>query len=943
MRSLAWKEYREQRAVWLAVAVLALLMLAGMVLFVGPAGVGPSGGWKAGLVISLGVTLAGLYGVICAAMLLAGEGEAGTMTFLDVLAGRRTDLWRAKLWTGLGLTTAQALIIWAVLAAAGLQLGELRWPAWLRTLSLVPMVVLTAIEAFAWGLLASARCRTVLGAIGLSALTVCLVWLIGLVATYLAGLGTAGGLAFQVLRVGGALWLSRWLFSREDMQRASSGIALAAMLPLLWLVLRQGKRLIIGLALGLVLGLFLPIGGGIGWPIVTLAVGLVCGMATFAGEQSAGWRRFLADQRLAPGRVWDVKVGAWLAAAGGVLLLMRLGATVGSAAGDTLGLNRGPWQKLGFVTHRWESSPLHFLGTGSALVGWALYGFASGLLATMIARKLSVALVAATLVALVLVGLWLPSLVAGGLRGWQWLAIPVLFIITSRALVWPWAADQIHTGRAAGALLACGLATAVWMAGNLTYRAFQYPDVGPAYDVGVIRAGMLFGTQNQGGRLVEAAARDLEAWRQKVRQEQGPLTDVPFPLLGAGLEMIHDAGGQRLAWWPNVRWYEPRDQLRFALAKGWPTKPGPLGAWLDEISKGAWHQEVRQAADLPLGVVEELQDLSVIYNPERTQKYRDLGLVLAARALERQAQGQASAALEEFRLALAVSRQLRSHALSAAAVIGGSVENAALAALVRWIESPNPSAPLLRQALEMLRLHEAAIPPLRQSQEADYLADQQIFARPVLPDLPWRPDWAFDTAFQMRAATLEVPWERERYRRQLNLYYALRQGPDLFRPEANDARRRLRDDSALLRGLFSPRSSFGALYDQRSTAPRVQVALAVLLFEAEHGGHPPRTPHDLIPHSVPADWMDSEAGPSAPAHLRVPGGQVIVYHVSKEGEPLHWQPLILPEGYGLYVGEERGLNEVPAGRGVLEWRWTDLPLYQAGEYVVPPWPAPKRR
>ena len=53
----------------------------------------------------------GRYGLICGAMLLAGEREMGTLPFLDALPGLRRQLWRAKCLAGVLLVIAQVAVL----------------------------------------------------------------------------------------------------------------------------------------------------------------------------------------------------------------------------------------------------------------------------------------------------------------------------------------------------------------------------------------------------------------------------------------------------------------------------------------------------------------------------------------------------------------------------------------------------------------------------------------------------------------------------------------------------------------------------------------------------------------------------------------------------------------------------------------------------------------
>src|SRR5262245_19169337 len=132
-------------------------------------------GWT---VLAMAVT----YGLVCGAMMLAGEREAGTLVFLDVFSGRRGLLWLGKLLIGVVLALSEALAValvlhllqqappnWLQILVGGEVLQGTAVPAsrlgpaahlWFQALPLVTL------EAYVWGLLGSALSRRVLVAAG---------------------------------------------------------------------------------------------------------------------------------------------------------------------------------------------------------------------------------------------------------------------------------------------------------------------------------------------------------------------------------------------------------------------------------------------------------------------------------------------------------------------------------------------------------------------------------------------------------------------------------------------------------------------------------------------------------------------------------------------------------------------------------------------------------
>src|SRR5439155_25830736 len=113
-----------------------------------------------GVLILIPIGLAMTYGLVCGAMLLAGEDEGGTQVFLDTLPALRRQVWASKLLPGVLLTLCQGLALAAVAAALDLQLGEPSSPeAALTRFDWFWLLPALCVEGLAWGLLGSAVSR----------------------------------------------------------------------------------------------------------------------------------------------------------------------------------------------------------------------------------------------------------------------------------------------------------------------------------------------------------------------------------------------------------------------------------------------------------------------------------------------------------------------------------------------------------------------------------------------------------------------------------------------------------------------------------------------------------------------------------------------------------------------------------------------------------------
>src|SRR5438105_14262082 len=95
--TLAWKDYREHQMVWAPMAGLAIFLIVTLTGVFAPNGVAGAPTEKLQTIALAALILAGTYGLICGAMMIAGEREARTQTFLDTLPAGRIRIWITKL------------------------------------------------------------------------------------------------------------------------------------------------------------------------------------------------------------------------------------------------------------------------------------------------------------------------------------------------------------------------------------------------------------------------------------------------------------------------------------------------------------------------------------------------------------------------------------------------------------------------------------------------------------------------------------------------------------------------------------------------------------------------------------------------------------------------------------------------------------------------------
>jgi hypothetical protein len=790
IKELAWKEYREQRAIWIAMA-----LLAAFVIFYVPALGSFTDLTSRAFNAVMTVILVAAYGLICGSIMFAGEEEFQTLTFLDRLAGWRTPLWGAKFLTGCGLTTGLALLLAVLTISADLDpwgrldFWERPTGAWWLLWTIV--LVVFALDALAVGLLFSTISRNALAAAGLSVIVYLFTWLL---TGYAVNLFLRGVLDLEVstLRVSiqyhlgfalclhalialCALWVSWWFFCRDDVRRGLAGVVSPSFpvsfpafhLPreqpfpgspfdpgpwrsISWLILRQAWPAAIVLsAAGFIALLSFSVPSAdlwlLAWPAFTLIVGVVCGLGSFLGEQARGAERFLGDQRLPVGRIWTIKTGAWL------LLALTACAIVFMSIDPP-----GTWIEKLHSTPRAQGSRAIWAGaeptSGLFVVLWLVYGFSIGQFCARVARKPIIAAFMSLLLCPVAV-IWWPSLVRGGLSAWQVFAAPLVLLAATRLALWEWVAGGSRSGWSP-MLIGCAVLSALCLAGGLEYRAWQVPDVGEPFDVREYLARLPTPEQNSAGNRTRAALENLQVgWSEA--QHLVPIknaADVP-PRQGAKV-------------------------LDEVLAKGWRAGIDGLDLQLKCVFSHDWakrerdfpHPDVfdydrakpeRDLPDLPLGM---LADPRFALDSSVARRVADVSLgvrLLCARALQLQASGDSGEALEHLAIALAILRNAQNHAVDSEELAALSSQKDVFDTFVKCLLVPSLDRESLRRGLKILSRHGSELPSFTDHLEAEYVV---ITNKLNLAHL-----WL---AQELPAGGLEPPWEHERQARLLNVTFA---------------------------------------------------------------------------------------------------------------------------------------------------------------------------
>jgi hypothetical protein len=762
--TLAWKEYREHRGIWLVMAAVSCLLLLAVAQLLLPGVLAGSTRHEVLLVVA-GVCLTWAYGMLCGAMLLASEAEEETLSFLDMLPCCRRALWQTKSAVGTAFVAANVLAVGGALVALGVAPGI--W-AVIRTLVIL---LLAGWIGLGWGLLFSARGSSVLQAIGLAVgsqvLSGCLLLMAMTLFDLIIGLdfdadSPAIVLAFlftTLLATVLTFVSSRRTFSRIDRLRVRPTGALSRRLSrmaglgqLCWLSWRQARGFTLALALASVgLGWLVFLLGPSLWPLLTLVVGVLCGATTFADEQCSGAYRFLGEQRIPPARTWLIKTLVRFAA--GLLALfclllpgtLRCLAAKAHLSSDHLGRGDVLATLFGDDLIATLATPMPFL------LLWFLHGFTIGQLCGLLIRKPLVAVIVALGISVVCASIWLPSVASGGLLLVQVLGIPLAALVAGRLVFPAWTAARLTFRRTASVLSGCAVVGLGWVAAGVAYRVAEVPPPPLDVDIPALTARIAEAAKGDVGLRIRLA---LTALGGRLQQ----LPAMPPPRPRQQVDPSNPADASFL------------DQLRVVVWHGWPQDRPQLRDWLDQVFDASWGSDLEQAVAMPLGVVEDARNLTVRGPMPVVGIAREASLLLLGRGLARQAKGDDAAFLKDLRTTLALARQVRHHAISLHITLARSIERTALNAVDRWLERLQGHPHLLRRLLAELRRHEATMP----EDDGNGLAVEYLMFRNTLdhpeelsPAFEFRPENANRHLLPAILLAWRVPWERERHLRLL--------------------------------------------------------------------------------------------------------------------------------------------------------------------------------
>jgi hypothetical protein len=858
MQAILWKEYREQRVIWIALAALAVLILLPALQFLVPEGFQRQ--QTAEMLVVVPMALAWVQGMVSGGLLLAGEVEIGTLAFLDGLPGPRRRLWWAKVLSGLGWVLAQPL--WLVAVSSYVHMFE-RPEAYGGELALLTGM---AVVGYGWGLFASAFTGSVLGVIGLAVGMQWFAYPLGVVASGILLLPACvvfeDGDYLKFAPVLAPLFLlvvpyvaSYLCFTRPDRQRdpesvvESQGRPTIRWLPMLWMTWYQLGWLALGVpALALLAGFLMPAHFLVTWPVTTLILGVLCGATAFLDEQQTGSFRFLGEQRFPLGKLWLVKVGFRFALAILAAVLVLAAFSVATF------LHLFPWNERPaygpLLFHL--TPPVVFLGL------WLVTGFAVGQVCGLLFRNALVAIVVGFAVSALLTGIWLPSLLGGGAAFLPLLLVPLVLLAAGRVLVVPWAGGRLVSWRVALGLVGVAILCLLIVAGGLWYRVVEVPDVPEPEPLAAYLAGLPTPEQNEAGELTRSACARLG---ELMNQE--------------GLNRNHIAN--RLGERGRPNWKEDID----------------LGKLLDQLCKDKWMDPLAAAAELPVGVTVDPRRLTLNSTDSTGQLAVIAGTLLADRGLQLQERGDPAAFVRYLKIGLALCRNLEHRAPRPQALLSRQMRHQWMTAVEYWLEKLDGEPKLLRQALNLVR--ESANDGATELEQkwAEYiilLNTSEVPGQiPVLGKLA-NEDPVLPGLIELAWAT---PWERERL---LRLIRVVCWG-EPYQVQQVEMRYLLVPYHFAVPNSRQERAQM--LTDARLRATLLMLALR--LYQAEEG-KPAARLAALVPHylpEIPADPFDG-----APFRYRL-----------SQGEEIEWPEEPAPPNNGAAgpAGGAPGMPGMPPG------------------------------
>ncbi len=736
---LVWKEYRLQRALWISMAVLTVLVQLLVLVFVQP------GVDRITYIFAIGLGFPAFYALGCGATLFATEHETGTYGFQRALPVSALRLFGGKVALACISTIALIGLLWLLSAI----LAGWQFPREGDNLVIWGLWGLAAVELLVWGIFFSLLCtRPLLAAIlAVTAASLSVHVVAGGPGPHLGGQPYLEAVPFRVGIAGlvalADVWLGcRWFrerivaadrvgkFRRGEPTGNETAAVRPGVLPartailgrLVWQQWRQSASIMASLG-----ALLVPLILAGVWVWMTpahirqerlsvamiLAAVMACllGASVFLGDQQRRRFRFFAEQGVRPRYVWLSRQVICIMP---VLLLTAAVLPLFLFGNDDLFYAWGRGLREGAY---WRSDVPEtgiLLGDSSQvamLFGCVGLAYASGQLCSMLLRSGVLAAVFGLVLTAVLCG-WASLMVALGVNlGWSLAPIPLVLLLAT----WLRAPDWILERNSLRAWFRVGVSLLVPAAVLLTavplYRVHQIAEVSPGFSP--------------------------EAYARPITAEQR-----------ATVEMYQRASDLRVPW----KYDEPAETEEARKKK-----------------ENAWLTANREAIAVALKASQR-EDCSFFASTldayERNmERASNLGPLLSRSAGQLQSEGKLDAALKRYLAALRVSVHLRRGTLWPGDA--DALEANVYGHLPGWAAHADQTPERIRGAILKLDEFNKSLPPRSDAIKSQYLLMRRIISAD--PEALAYIEMGQNRIFKTTLWGKLLPWEKSRAVRVLNV------------------------------------------------------------------------------------------------------------------------------------------------------------------------------
>lgn len=778
MRSLYWKEFREQRQI----AILLPAMTAMIIFLAKPVAMLFEFPFRDSDLIAFQQSVLIMFalgcGLVTGAQHWAAEKEAGTLTLLDL-----QPVWRRRLWIAkTGYAIVQWLFQMAFILLIGFAVAAIPGHQYFTSIEPAVFIVGWSFLALCLSILASSRSKTVLTAIGWSlAATLVLPWFLGLLIQILFAASNVIRLQFLTnyvfLRFALSLILLlifplaplfisfRTITERDRLRRYSEQSievsqrfsAFRTGWHLAWV---DARSLLVPFAVCLVVNTIIVSSEAVMlWLLCGGLMGVAAGVSVTQEEQNLKCYKLWADQRLPVRTLWFAKFL-------NRLMLITFATLIAILIKTVSFYFYGRQLNAGLTL----SSHISMINQPFTLVAFSpLVGFAIGMLFGLIAERKIIALIASTGTLLIAILFWLPLIGSGGLLLWQWSVLPIIFLLPVLWSLWPWATGRLNTIKRVVCMISVFLLVSFyWLTVEIS-RVVSVPALGSPFDIAEFRN----------------RTRSLESNLAKIRLST--LADEITALQGE--HFYHAVTPEMFAKGQNfirerMHPTEFQKQYEIAIKQGWVEASPEFQKIAIKFLSAKWPDHFKQWSD-----VEEVDWLD-LSRPVSWGEIGDLqqkrsaigfaGQLFLLDAIRSENTNKPDYGLNRFRQVLHLSRLMNRRITGK--VIGVNLERETLQVIHHWASllKESNSAPDLKKLVSILEEHQKKRPTLEERFQTSYIMESNEIVdfrfgwdlnsrsqNQPQAELPW------DEFFQgMWFTAVDIYPERERRKSILNLFAA---------------------------------------------------------------------------------------------------------------------------------------------------------------------------